>query len=320
MKTLGKGEAVTDKFRYSDDNKRYHTLSYHNRRFFGEKVYKAVIDAGFTCPNIDGTKGTGGCIFCSGGSGYFTKGSIPVREQVKSELARIRVKAPDAKAIAYFQANTNTYSDIDTLRDLYSQALEFPDIVGLSIATRVDCLDGDIADCLCEFRDRTALTVELGLQSVFDETARKINRCYDFSEFEKAFSELKSRNIRTCVHIIDGLPDEDREMMIKTAEVLGKMRPDAVKIQRLHIIRGTRAEQLYNQKLLPVLTREQYVDIVCEQLTCFPPETVIERVTGDGDRKNLCAPMWSCDKIAVLGAIDKTMSDRNIYQGDNFKD
>lgn len=302
-------------FPYSDDNKRYHTLSYHNRKVYGEKVLKAVIDAGFTCPNIDGTKGKGGCIFCDGGSGYFTNSAKSVSGQLDSELERIHRKYPDSKAIAYFQANTNTYAPPDVLKRTFSQVIGREYIVGISIGTRADCLGDDVIGYLCELSKQTNLTVELGLQSVSDITAERINRCYDFETFTNGYNALKACGIRTCVHIINGLPDETEEMMLETAHVLGGMKPDAVKIQLLHIIRNTVAENMYKSGKIRVMSREEYVSTVVKQLEYFPAETVIERITGDGDKAKLIAPKWSEDKIAVLGAIDRLQAERNSFQG-----
>lgn len=303
-------------FCYTLDNKRYHTLNYHLVNTFGEKVYKAVIDAGFTCPNIDGKCGFGGCSYCSDGSGEFTNDSIlSVTEQLQAEYERIAKKHPSPKLIAYFQAHTNTYAPIEILRAKYNEALEFSNVVGLSVATRADCIDEEIADLLKEYTQKTYLTVELGLQTANDKTAEKFNRGYDFSMFLKAYKLLKNRNIRVCVHIINGLYGETKADMLNTAKTVGKLKPDAVKIHLLHIVRGTEYENLYNQDKLVPMTKDAYVDVVCQQLEVLPAETVIERITGDGGRETLIAPRWSLDKISVLGAIDKEMAARNTYQG-----
>lgn len=303
-------------FCYTLDNKRYHTLNYHLVNTFGEKVYKAVIDAGFTCPNIDGKCGFGGCSYCSDGSGEFTNDStLSVTEQLQAEYERISKKHPSPKLIAYFQAHTNTYAPIEVLRAKYDEALEFSRVVGLSVATRADCIDEGIADLLKEYAKKTYLTVELGLQTANDKTAENFNRGYDFSVFLRAYKLLKDRNIRVCVHIINGLYGETKDDMLNTAKTVGKLKPDAVKMHLLHIVRGTEYENLYNQDKLVPMTKYAYVDIVCRQLEVLPAETVIERITGDGGRETLIAPLWSLDKISVLGAIDKEMAARNTYQG-----
>lgn len=285
------------------------------KTLFGERVFKASLDAGLSCPNIDGRCGVGGCTYCLSGSGEFAfEGSIT--EQLRREKERIEKKHPNAKLIAYFQAHTNTYAPVCILRQLYNEALAFESVVGLSIATRPDCLGEEVIELLEEINDKTYLTVELGLQTVHDKTAWKINRGYDFGVFEKAFYALKAKNIRTCVHLIDGLIGETREDMLESARILGKMRPEGVKIHLLHILRGTVCEKEYEMGLLKTLEKDEYTDIVTEQLRLFPKECVIERVTGDGSAESLIAPKWSLAKISVLAAIDKKMADKNIYQGD----
>ena len=303
-------------FKYTLDNKRYHTLNYHLINTFGEKVYKAVIDAGFTCPNIDGKCGFGGCAYCADGSGEFTNdSSFSITEQLQAESQRIAKKHKNPKLIAYFQAHTNTYAPIDVLRAKYDEALAFPNVVGLSVATRADCIDESVADLLKEYADKTYLTVELGLQTVHDKTAQEFNRGYNYDTFLSAYKLLKERNIRVCVHIINGLYGETKEDMIITAKEVGKLKPDAVKIHLLHIVRNTAYEKLYKQDKLTPMSKDSYIDTVCRQLEFLPPETVIERITGDGGRETLIAPLWSLDKISVLGAIDKEMAARNTYQG-----
>lgn len=303
-------------FPFSDDNKRYHTLSYHNRRTYGKRIFKAVIDAGFTCPNIDGTRGLGGCIFCDGGSGYFTAPDrLSVQEQYALEEKRIREKYPTAGIIAYFQAHSNTYCNAERLKAVLFDAVSCG-AEGISIATRADCIDEEKADIIASLP--APVTVELGLQTVFDETAKKINRCHSFGEFLDGYRLLKSKRIRVCVHIIDGLPGESSEMMLETARVLGKLRPDGVKIHLLHVIRGTRLWEMYEKGEYTPLEKEEYIDAVIGQLELLPPETVIERITGDGDKRKLAAPLWSADKISVLGGIDKRMAELGTYQGRLF--
>ncbi len=303
------------KFQFSDDNKRYHTLSYYNKKNFGRKIYKAVIDAGFTCPNIDGKKCRGGCIFCDGGSGYFTEGSINVTEQLQRECERIRKKTPDAEIIAYFQAHTNTYADADTLRALYNEAVDFG-VKGIAIATRGDCITHETIAIIKELS--VPVTVELGLQTIHDKTAAIINRGHTFEEFLYGYNLLREAGIRVCVHIINGLPNETAEMMLETAEVLGKLKPDGIKIHLLHVIHGTKLGAMYEKGEYTPLSKEAYVDITVKQLELLPPETVIERITGDGDKKKLLAPMWSMDKISVLGAIDVHQRELDSFQGKHF--
>lgn len=300
-------------FRFSDDNKRYHTLNFHNRHTYGEKIFKAVIDAGFTCPNIDGTKGRGGCIFCDGGSGYFTADKcISVSEQFRLEKERIYKKYPDSKIIAYFQAHTNTYSDPTTLKNLYGEAIA-AGAFGISVATRADCIDREKAELLSGLS--VPVTVELGLQTVNDNTATKINRCHTYAEFLDAYKLLREYGLRVCVHIINGLPDETEEMMLETAKKLGRLRPDGVKIHLLHVIENTALHSLYNNGEYTPMTKEAYIETVVKQLELLPPETVIERITGDGDKSKLVAPLWSADKISVLGGIDKLQKELDSWQG-----
>ena len=307
-------------FPYSSDNKRYHTLAYHNKHTFGEKIYKAVIDAGFTCPNKDGRCGSDGCIFCGGGSGYFTAPSVvPIQVQLEHELERIRRKVPDAKVIAYFQANTNTYAPVEKLREIYEPMIGLPYLKGISIGTRADCLPDDVLDYLTELSTKIYLTVELGMQSVHEKTIELIKRGYSHEVFFFFFFALKKRGIRVCVHIIDGLPYETAEDMLESAKQLGQLRPDGVKIQLLHVIRGTALENMYNDKMFGTMTMDSYIETAVKQLEYLPSETVIERITGDGDKKTLVAPMWSTNKIAVLGGIDKKQRELDSFQGLHFE-
>lgn len=307
---------MAERFRFSDDNKRYHTLNYHNLHTYGRKVHKAAIDCGFSCPNLDGTKGSGGCIFCSGGSGYFTaKSVLSVTEQFSAERERICKKYPEAAITAYFQANTNTYAPVEKLSALYGEAIA-AGADSLAIATRADCLDEERASLISSLP--LPVTVELGLQTIHDTTAEAINRCHTFEEFLCGYKMLKAHGIRVCVHIINGLPDEDADMMLETARVLGKLRPDGVKIHLLHVIEGTRLADMYRNGAYQPLSKEEYIDIVIRQLELLAPETVIERVTGDGDKRTTLAPKWSFDKISVLGGIDKRMAELDTWQGRAF--
>lgn len=308
---------MPNRFEYSSDGSRYHTLKYHNLRVYGRPVYKAALDAGFTCPNIDGTRGRGGCIYCSGGSGYFTQPSLSVKEQLRRETERIRSAHPDAGIIAYFQAHSNTYAGIERLKQVYSEALDC-DICGISVATRADCIDRERAEFLAGLP--LPVTVELGLQTAHDTTAGLINRGHSFGEFLTGYDTVRQAGLRVCVHIINGLPGETPEMMLQTAEILGKLRPDGVKIHLLHVIKGTRLAEMYLAGKYTPLEMEQYIDITVKQLELLPPETVIERLTGDGDRETLIAPLWSLDKRAVLGGIMKRQKELDSVQGKVFCD
>ena len=306
-------------FAYSCDNKRYHTLNYYNLTKFGRKVYKAVLDCGFTCPNADGTKGEGGCAFCDSGSGYFTRPELDILEQLSSEFLRLRKKHGDDIAVnAYFQANTNTYAPVGALRRLFEQALSFPGVIGLSIGTRADCLPPDIIDLLSELNERTNITVELGMQTIHDDIKERMNICCSHEEFLRGFKNLRERGIRTCLHIINGLPGETRDMMLETVKEAARLRPEAVKLQMLHIIRGTRLAESYKCGEFTLMTREEYISLIAEQLELLPAETVVERITGDGDKSKLIAPLWTSDKLAVLGGIDKMLAELDTWQGRRF--
>ncbi len=304
---------------YSDNNKRYYTLSSYNWRTYGRKMQKAAINAGLTCPNIDGTKGRGGCIFCSGGSGYFTSpGGTHITGQLDSEIHRIRLKDSSCGIIAYFQSNSNTYAPVNVLRELYNTALMDNRVDALSVATRPDCLSRDIIELLRSVGTEKPLTVELGLQTIHDSTAEKINRCHSYEEFLTGYSALKDAGIRVCVHIINGLPGETPEMMLTTAREIGRLCPDAVKIHLLHIIRGTALEKEYSAGRYVPMDISEYILTAVNQLRVLPPNTVIERLTGDGDKHTLTAPLWSRDKIRVLGSIDKLMALMDARQGDSI--
>lgn len=303
-------------FIYSDDNKRYHTWNYHLRHKFGCKVMKIALNAGFTCPNIDGSKGYGGCTYCSGGSGDFagdpSESIIRQFEEIKEMMHK---KWSSGKYMPYFQAHTNTYAPADVLRKRFECVLSQPDVVGISIATRADCLAEDVLDYLSELNKRTYLIVELGLQSVFDETGERINRCHTYSEFLDGYNALTERGINVCVHLIDGLPGETKDMMIESARRVGELKPHCVKLHLLHILQGTAmAKELYEGSIR-LLERDEYVDIIVRQLEVIPAETVIQRLTGDGARATLIGPMWSLKKFEVLNSIDKEMERRDTWQG-----
>lgn len=310
---------MSNPFPFSDNNKRYHTLHYHNLHTFGGRIDKAVLDGGFTCPTLDGTKGFGGCAFCDGGSGAFTR-TLPLREQLNAEAERLRRREarrsanPEVRMIAYFQAHTNTYAPVERLRSLYEEALAFPGVVGLSVATRPDCLPEEVLTLLAELNARTYLTVELGVQTVHDRTAEDFGRGYTLSEFLESYQKLQICGIRTCLHIINGLPGEGLPEMLETAQVLGELKPQAVKLQLLHILKGTRYEALWQSGALQAMTQADYIETVVRQLEYFPPETVIERVTGDGEKAKLLAPLWSMDKIRTLGGIDKRQAELDSWQ------
>jgi radical SAM protein (TIGR01212 family) len=304
-------------FQYTDNNKRYHTLDYFYKNKFGKKVCKISLNAGFTCPNKDGTKGYGGCIYCSKlGSGDFAgnkeKDLITQFNEVKEIMKK---KWPDALYIGYFQANTNTYAKTEVLKQKYEPILEQKNVIGLNIATRPDAITEDCLDYLEELSTRTYLTVELGLQTIHEKTTKLINRGHDLECFTNMVKELRKRNINVVVHIINGLPYETKEMMLETVEYLNKLDIQGIKIHMLHIIKDTRLANLYNQEKFHILTKEEYIDIVIEQLERLRPEIIINRITGDPVKEDLIEPTWLLKKFCVLNDIDKEMVKRNSYQG-----
>ena len=308
----------------SDTNKRYYTYDYYLRRTFGSKCMKIPIDAGFTCPNIDGRCAHGGCIYCSPrGSGDFAQESvIPTEEQFEIVKSQLSSKWRTDKYIPYFQAHTNTYAPVAVIREKVEPVMKKEGVVGLNIATRADCLEDDVVEYLCALAKRTTLTVELGLQSSSDETARLINRGHTYCDFLDGYSKLRraSDKINICVHIIFGLPGEDREMMLKTVKDVAALRPEQVKIHLLHVIKNTAIADLYLSGEYTPMTMEDYVDTVSEALTYLPPDTVIGRLTGDGMQSELLAPDWSRKKTVVINNIDKKMYEKDLYQGKNYKE
>jgi len=307
-------------FIYSDDNKRYHTFNYHLKHKFGCKVFKVSLNAGFTCPNIDGSKGYGGCSYCSSsGSGDFAGNPADnVLTQFESIKSKMHDKWQNGKYIAYFQAHTNTYAPVCRLKEIFEPVLGLENVVGLSIATRADALPDDVVNYLADLSRRTYLIVELGLQSVFDKTGEYINRCHTYEEFLQGYEKLAEKGINVCVHIINGLPFETHEMMMTTAKELAKLKLHSLKIHSLHIIRGTKIASAYLNGDFKLMTRDEYVNTVCDQLELLPPELIIQRVTGDGDAKQLIAPEWSIKKVCVINEIDKLMQKRNSWQGKRF--
>lgn len=304
-------------FPYSDDNKRYHTWNYHLRHKFCSKIFKVPLNAGFTCPNIDGRKGFGGCSYCSSsGSGDFAGNPAePLRTQFETVRVRMHQKWPDASYMIYFQAHTNTYAPLPVLRQCFEETLAFPDVVGISIATRADCITPETADYLQELGRRTYLIVELGLQTIHEESARRINRCHTYPEFLSGYQLLQERGIPVCVHLINGLPDETHGMMLESAKAIANLRPHSVKLHLLHILKDTKIAEEYASGMFPLLSLEEYVQIVCDQLEYFPQDVVIQRVTGDGDKDELVGPMWSLKKFVVMNEIDKELLRRNSFQG-----
>ena len=305
-------------FPYSDTNRRFYTYDYYMRRQFGAKCAKIPIDGGFTCPNIDGTVGVGGCAYCVLASGGHTRNLRPLGQQYEEHLSALRRKWEGCLGVPYFQDYTCTYAPLPRLRELYGQALALPGAVGLHIATRADCLPEPVLDLLSEINGRTHLVVELGLQTVHDETARRIGRGHDYAAFLRGYESLNSRGIRVCVHIINGLPGENREMMLETAPALAPRPALSGQIQNLHIKSGSRLADWYAAGEFSEMSLEDYASTVVSQLELLPPDTVIGRVTGDGAADGLVAPLWSRKKFVVMNEIDKELVRRGSMQGSRY--
>ena len=316
------GDFMTNTFPYSDSNKRYHALDYYYRHKYGCKVFKVSLNAGFTCPNRDGTVGVGGCIYCSSsGSGEFggnpKEDLVTQFETIKNQMLK---KWPDnMKYIGYFQAGTNTYADVSILREKYESILNLEHVVGLHIATRPDAISDECLDLLSEINQKTDLTIELGLQTIHEKTAILINRCHSLDTFARMVEKLRKRKIAVVVHIINGLPYETPEMMIETAQYLAKLDIQGVKIHMLSILKNTRLAKIYEEHPFPLLSLEEYVQVTVRQLEYLPPEMVIHRITGDPKKEDLVAPNWLLKKFCVINEIDKKMAKENIYQGDLYK-
>ena len=318
-----KTQAEGNPFPFSDSNKRYYTYDYYLKQTYGGKCAKVTLDAGFTCPNIDGVCGTGGCIYCSSrGSGDFSEdAALSLSEQYRRQTEKITKKWETTRFIPYLQAHTNTYAPSGRLKAVYREALMLPNAVALHIATRADCLGDEVLSLLSEVSDVLPLTVELGLQTVSDEVALAIGRGHTYGDFLDGYTRLRAAvpKARIAVHIINGLPREEKEDMLSTVRALACIRPDEVKIHLLHVLKGTRLATLYEEgKYLP-MTRDAYVDTVVAQLRLLPPDTVIGRLTGDGGADDLLAPLWSLKKLTVINEIDKKMFDGGFLQGDLYK-
>lgn len=285
----------------------YYSFNQYLKDTFGCKVYKISINAGFTCPNRDGTLGTRGCIFCSrGGSGDFAESSsLSVTEQIESRKQRVSKKIKSGKYIAYFQAFTNTYAPVEVLAEKYCEAINHPDIVGISIATRPDCLGEEVLTLLSEINKIKPVFVELGLQTIHEKTAEYIRRGYPLSVYDNAVKALKAAGINTVVHLIIGLPNESREEMLESVEYACKSGADGIKLQLLHILKGTDLADDYLSGKFETLSMEEYLSIIKDCVEIIPKNVVIHRLTGDGPKKDLIAPLWSADKKSVLNALNK---------------
>lgn len=302
-------------FKYSLDNKRYHTLNYYYKNKYGKKTFKVSLNANFSCPNKE--KNGHGCIFCSRlGSGDFA-GNI--NDDLVSQFNKIKTimekKWPNSYYIGYFQANTNTYAPLNILKEKYETILSLPNVIGLNIATRSDAISQECYEYLSDLNKKTDLTIELGLQSSNENTLKLINRGHSLQNFEEAVKELKKRNIKVVVHIINGLPYETKNDMLNTVKYLNNLHIDGIKIHMLHILKDTDLADYYQEKHFHILSKEEYIDIVINQLELLDPQIVIHRITGDPKKEDLIEPAWLLKKFCILNDIDKEMVKRNTYQG-----
>ncbi|MEH7437614.1 TIGR01212 family radical SAM protein [Neobacillus drentensis] len=304
-------------FPYAVDDKRYHTWNYHLRNQFGHKVFKVALDGGFDCPNRDGTVAHGGCTFCSAsGSGDFAGNRADDLEKQFIDIKeKMHTKWKDGKYMAYFQAYTNTHAPVAVLREKFERVLQQEGVVGLSIATRPDCLPDDVVEYLAELNQRTYLWVELGLQTVHERTASLINRAHDFQCYIDGVNKLRKHGIRICSHIINGLPLESYDMMMETAREVAKLDVQGIKIHLLHLLKGTPMVKQYEKGMLEFLSKEDYIKLVCDQLEILSPEMIVHRITGDGPIDLMVGPMWSVNKWEVLNSIDAELKKRDSWQG-----
>ncbi len=305
-------------FPYTYENKHYHTYNYFLRTRYHGKVAKVALNADFTCPNRDGTKGLGGCLFCSAqGAGEFA-GDVneTLLKQFESESLRMREKWPNALFVAYFQAFTNTYAPLSVLKERFEPFVHRQDVVGIAIATRPDCINEEIAEYLGTLNQSTDIYVELGLQTIHDATAQAMNRGYRYEVFLEALQTLRKHGIDVIVHIINGLPGEDKDMMMETAKALGKLDIQGLKIHNLYITYDSQLYQQYVKEPFPLLSRDEYIALVAHQLEWIDKEIVIERLTGDAKKEELYEPKWSRIKRTILNDIDKYMKAMDLYQGD----
>ncbi len=310
-------------FAQGESNKRYSTYDRYLRRTFGGKCAKIPLDAGMTCPNIDGRCGRGGCIYCSGrGSGDFASPpTLPLRAQYDRGREALAGKWPTDRCIAYFQAHTNTYASAADLRQMFGDVLGYPALVGMNVATRADCLPPDAVEVLREVSEQTTLTVELGLQTAHDRTAALINRGHTFADFREGYRRLRTEapGARIGVHLIFGLPGETYEDMMATVRAVADLHPDEVKMHLLHVLRGTVLGEMYARGEYIPMERDDYIATVVDALELLPPDTVLARLTGDGAAADLLAPLWSRRKREVLNGIDRRLSLLDTWQGKQYQ-
>lgn len=299
------------------NDKKYNRFSDYLKKKYDKKIIKISLNAGFTCPNIDGTKAYGGCIYCSNkGSGDFA--GVPSNDlvtQFNNVKEKMSKKWKNGLYLPYFQAYTNTYAPLDVLKEKYEAVLYLDNVIGIDIATRPDCLEDDLVDYLAELSKTKEVWVELGLQSIYNETAKIINRGHNFNEFLIGLNKLRTKNINVCVHIINGLPNETREMMMNTLKKVNELDIQAIKIHLLHVLKGTPLANMYKKGKFKIMEKMEYVNLVVDQLEVLRPEILVQRVTGDGSRDELIAPLWSLKKFELLNEIDWEFLRRKTKQG-----
>lgn len=309
--------SFTNQKMFNNTEKRYNQYSEHLKQRFGVKVYKVTLDAGFSCPNRDGSISSGGCIFCDDGGSFSQahSNSLSVEEQLQTGIETLSKRFKAKKFMSYFQAYSNTYKPVGELESIYTSALKHPDIVGISIGTRPDCVDKNKLKLISQFHDDYYTWVEYGLQSIHDKTLKLINRGHDFECFLKAYELTKEFGINVCAHVILGLPDETKEDMLKTAEKLAELKVDGVKIHMLCALEGTKLSKMHEEGKISLMSEDDYIQTVCDFLEILPPETTIHRLAGNGLKKNLIAPRWIGKKLDSLNKIDRELERRNSFQG-----
>lgn len=302
---------------FYNTNKRYNRFSDHLKNLYGVKVYKVTLDAGFTCPNRDGTISSEGCVFCDNGGSFsqLYPSNISVKEQLDLGITLAIDKYKAEKFLAYFQAYSNTYKPVNELKIIYDEALSHEDVIGMSIGTRPDCVDEEKLDLISDYTKKHYIWLEYGLQSIHDRSLKFINRGHDFAAFVNALKNTQKRNINVCAHVILGLPNETKQDMLETAKVLGDLGVNGVKIHLLCVLNNTRLAKLYFQGKIPMMEEDEYVETVCDFLELLPPSVTIHRLAGNGLKPNMLAPGWLSKKFIVLNKIDKLLEERNSFQG-----
>lgn len=302
-------------------DKRYRTLSYELEKTFGEKIIKLSVNGGFTCPNRDGTKGYKGCIFCSesGGGDFAGNPELSITQQIDGQIDLLKKKWKSKRYIVYFGTFSNTYGHVDELRKKYYEALDHPNVIGIAIATRADCLSEEVMLLLEEINNICYLWVEIGLQTVNQNTADLIRRGYDLILFEDRFNRLKASNIKVVLHVIMGLPGEKKEEILKTVDYISHIMPWGIKLHLLHIVKNTDLEVYYNHTGFELMDMNDYVSLVCDSIERLPENIVLHRITGDGNKSDLVGPLWSLNKLKVLSEINREMFLRNSNQGCKYE-